>query len=257
MFKKLNQYHLNHVFIAFMIIYMMIHFFFMNSYMYTLVDQALSFLGTGVGFNKVYKEFYRWGHLIYVILGCVFWMKPKVILPIFLVAYFMVQAPLINGLNWHDQHVAFLTMIVFTISYFKEGIDIRRWVLLFLSMFFLGAGLGKLHAGGWEWMDGNTAQFRFLQYYVLFDAKPGLWIANNLEFCKWISVVTVFFEIAFPLCLFVPKLEKVMVGLSLLFLTTIYVTMKINFFLFLVPVYLVFLPWENILSRLGSKTSPA
>lgn len=255
MFKALSKDDIHSFTLIFIPIYMLIHLYFLSQFQ-TLWSLDYVHLSSPL-LNDLFHLLKTPLSLITIFFGLFFWIKPKVTLPIFLFSYWLIQAPTMNHLNWHDQHVAFLTLVTITISFFNplndKAIPLRRLVLIFLAMFYFGAGLGKVHTAGWEWMDGHTAQYRFLQYYLIFDAKLGLLIAENFWLCKIVSILTVLFELAFPLCLFYRPLEKPFLWASLLFLTTIYATMKINFFMFLAPVYLLFLPWEKITPSLKAK----
>lgn len=247
-FKELSKDDICCVSLVLIPLYSTIHLYFLE-YFQHLWDWGYVSLQP-VSLNDIYHQYNTPLTYIFCIIGFLFWIKPTALLTVYLVLYWLTQAPTMNALNWHDQHVAFLTFCSLLYFFYRRddsnAVPMRRLVLIFLSMFYFGAGLGKIHTAGLSWMDGHTAQFRFLQYYVLFDARLGLLIAENFLLCKIVSIATVVFEISFPICIFVRRLEKIYLWASLLFLTMIYITMKINFFIFLAPVYIIFLPWRRI-----------
>jgi hypothetical protein len=251
MFSSLTKKEVQIFFLVFLPIYMALHLMFFPYFQQLHQTGYIKF--NSIILANLYSKFSLIGFYIYFFSGLLFWIKSKVLLPIHLVSYWLVQAPNMNILNWHDQHVGYLTILTITLCYFsfnKGNLPVRKLIILYLAMFFYGAGLGKIHNGGWQWLDGETTRYRFLQYYLLFDATPGLWIANNFWLCKILTWCTVFFEISFPICLFWEKSQKFYVWGSLIFLTLIYITMKINFFWFLAPVYLVFLPWDKLANKM-------
>jgi len=143
-----------------------------------------------------------------------------------------------------------------------------RWPLLLLqwmfALIYLSAALHKLSWSGLDWMNGWT-----LQYYMLQDAMrwgsdvagtgagyaaaPGVgaWIAqhhNMMRIASWFSIL---FESTFWLVLVVPRLAFLYLPLGAGFHATIYFLQRVSFFSF-VWLYGVFVPWRDVLMRVGA-----
>lgn len=197
-------------------------------------------------FNELYKTYYKYLGYGYIFSGIFYFVAPKIMLPLMLLMYWLVQGPIMNTLRWHDQHVCFLMLVIITCHFFSDSktkIPLRKLTTLFLAMFFFGAGLSKLTIGGLSWLDGYSAQFRFFEYYIMEGPMLGKWIAEKYYLCLFLTWLIVGFEIIFPVCLYYKKLQYILIWFSFLFICIVYITMKINFFWFLAPAYLVYLPW--------------
>jgi len=143
-----------------------------------------------------------------------------------------------------------------------------RWPLLLVqwmfALIYLSAAFHKLSWSGLDWMNGWT-----LQYYMLQDAMrwgsdvagtgagyaaaPGVgaWIAqhhNMMRIASWFSIL---FESTFWLVLVVPRLAFLYLPLGAGFHATIYFLQRVSFFSF-VWLYGVFVPWRDVLMRVGT-----
>lgn len=202
-------------------------------------------------FGAYFKNYFNYAWISFCLLGFVFFLKPKVLLPLCVMLLAFIQGVLYNIVEWHDLQVSFFVLTSLCVYYWKpdlfKNVPIRKLVLLFLSMQFLGASVSKLKDSGLLWMDGEVLRFTLLKRNIFYNNSLGYSIAQSLPLCRILSVIALSFQASFPLCLFFEKLEKFYVFSSVGFILFVYFVMNINLG-YLAPSLLVFLPWENILA---------
>ena len=110
-----------------------------------------------------------------------------------------------------------------------------------LAQIYLSAGVQKLRRSGWQWSDGNSLQAYLVEHYLWGDTPAAWWLAQRLWLCRWISRLTLIFEVSFGLILVFPALTPLYVVGGLLFHLATGLTMRIHYLIYLGPVYLVFL----------------
>jgi len=142
-----------------------------------------------------------------------------------------------------------------------------RWPLLLVqwmfALIYLSAAFHKLSWSGLDWMNGWT-----LQYYMLQDAlrwgsdsagtgagyaaAPGLgvWIGQHHGMMRIASWLSILFESTFWIVPLVPGLALVYLPIGVGFHATIYVLQRVSFFSF-VWLYSVFVPWRDVLGKVG------
>lgn len=205
-------------------------------------------------FGEPFRSYFFIPYFIYCVLGIFYFVKPKVLLPLSLGLCWFVQGTLMAVLDWHDQQAMFLTLLALMVFYIRPGlikeVPFRKLVLLFLSLHYFGAGISKLIHGGLSWAEGTTLQFRFIEYHLLYDVPLGKTLATSPLLCKLLSLGALTFQISFPLCLFVERLEKFYVFSALVFISVVYLTLGITLY-FHLPLYLVFLPWGKLRNLKG------
>ncbi|MCR9206056.1 MAG: hypothetical protein NXH75_15845 [Halobacteriovoraceae bacterium] len=188
---------------------------------------------------------------LYCSLGMIYFLKQKVLLPIFLILCFICQSIVYNTLHWHDAQANFYLLSSVTLFYFKpklfQNFPIRKLVFLFLSIQFFGAGISKFKDSGLLWTDGHHLQFWLVYYKVLFDTPVGWKLIGNIEVCRFFSLSALVFQLTFPLCLFFSRLEKITLIFTGIFIILVYLFFNIHL-LYLAPSLLVFLPWGSILN---------
>jgi len=116
---------------------------------------------------------------------------------------------------------------------------VMHWIFAFI---YLSAAKGKLVGKGLEWMNGHTLQFYFFEYHLRKDIPVAEWFGQQHWLAVILSWLSIFFETTFWLILLVPKLVMLYAPMGLLFHLGVSITLKANFYSFMV-LYVVFLPW--------------
>ena len=116
-----------------------------------------------------------------------------------------------------------------------------------LALIYLNAALAKLWVSGLDWMNGYT-----LQYYLFRDgaargSEIAAWLGQHHILAVLLSWLTMIFEGAFPLVLFVPSLVWVFLPLGLILHLGMAST-NLAFFYQYLALYTVFVPWDRVVS---------
>ncbi|MBI3552399.1 MAG: hypothetical protein HY077_07760 [Elusimicrobia bacterium] len=115
-------------------------------------------------------------------------------------------------------------------------------VKLMLGLIYFGAGYCKLtHAQGWA--DGHALQGFLLGKAMQADAGLGFWLAHHRWLCAALSGACVILESSFFLVVLFPRLAWIYVIGGLTMHAMIWVTMRMNYFMFFGYAYWVFLRW--------------
>ena len=152
-------------------------------------------------------------------------------------------------------------------------------ILLFLSALYATSGISKIRHGGWKWMDGNTLSFNLSEergggyftvrpgteesekwrdgfgleafVYDYGDNTPlGLRLSRHRWFTRASSVLTVLFEIGFPLVLFSRRICSIYFVALFVFSWWTGATMGLNFLKTYWPVYALVIDWNAMTQRL-------
>ncbi len=231
-------------------VYSLVHVWW-SEYFFLMIDSSFVTLSHDPILNARLEMGQKAAGILMIALGFFIWVKPRLLFPIYLMAFFYYSAPIMNQLNFHDQHIVYLQCLTcFAYFYFHRNKELafplRQYTIIYLGMFYFAAGVAKYYYGAPNWHNGTSVQYRLIEYYANADGHLGLWIANQFWLCEIFSILTLLFEIGFPLCLFFRRLQTLMVATSVFFITSVLIIMKIDFFSFLMPAYLVFLPWDRI-----------
>lgn len=140
----------------------------------------------------------------------------------------------------------------------EYGWPLQAMRIIFCVLFFQ-AGLSKLVNGGLEWLNGQSLQNYILYSYVWpFNAGDRLnfsfhkFFFDHLWICQVGSVFVVLIELAVPLAYFSKKLRGPLVlSLALMQVLTRF-TILVNFSGY-IPLYLAWLPWDQISRRWDRK----
>jgi hypothetical protein len=117
-------------------------------------------------------------------------------------------------------------------------------VTLCLALVYLSAGFEKLRAGGLRWADGRTLQSYLVEHYLYTGRPQALWLAERPRLCRWLSTAVLSWELSFWLILFFPTLAWVYVAMGLGFHAGTSIGMRIHYWVFFCPAYLIFIvPW--------------
>lgn len=113
-----------------------------------------------------------------------------------------------------------------------------QWVMVLI---YLSAGISKLVHGGFDWVNGHTLAYYFVQDGVRwFDGGgPGMWLAQHVSIASVLSVGALAFELTFMLAVLFPRVAWVYVAGGTALHIGIYIVQHAPFFQFIV-LYVVF-----------------
>jgi hypothetical protein len=131
------------------------------------------------------------------------------------------------------------------------------WEMLLIKIavaqMYFSAGLHKITRGSKAWMSGEVLQMHLLENHLWSDNKIGFRLAENQRLCAFLGTATLVFELSFWLIIVFPQLTYFYVTAALLFHIGTFLTMRINYLIYLSPVYFVFFTQElfDLVNRLG------
>ncbi len=257
MFHELERKNIAFATSFFILLYTIIHIFWYDDLLALHIRSSISITNAPtVSDSFILRQ--KISGIFFILFGLFFWVRPKVIFPLYMLSFFIYSGPLMNAYNWHDQHLYFIMLALSggALLYRKDWSKPfywRQYMIIGFAMFYYAAGLGKLVYGSLDWHDGHSIQFRLIEFYANADGWPGLLIAKHFWLCLVLTYVTLIFEIGFPLCLIFRRLQKLAVVGTAFFLVNVFFVMNIDFLTFLGPTYLVFLPWDKIQDYLSQK----
>ena len=183
------------------------------------------------------------------LLGATVGILPQFFLLVALIAYFFYFNPIMPLA--YIQRKTNLIPIVLLILLLSPGLSqplaqpTPLWPLWLvkaaLAQLYLSAGVQKLRRSGWQWSDGYSLQAYLVEHYLWADTPAAWWLAQRLWLCRWISRLTLIFEVSVVLILVFPALTPLYVVGGLLFHLATGLTMRIHYLIYLGPVYLVFM----------------
>ena len=145
--------------------------------------------------------------------------------------------------------VSFFVLVSLCVYYWKpevfDRVSLRKLVLLFLAILFFGASVSKLKDSGLMWMDGEVLRFTLLKRNIFNNNPLSFMIAHSLSLCSFLSILALLFQATFPLCVFIERLEKLYIILTIGFIIFVFTVLNINLD-FLAACLLIYLPWTNI-----------
>ncbi len=113
--------------------------------------------------------------------------------------------------------------------------------ILMLGFVYLGASYVRLKTSGLQWMDGYTLKSYFFDAYIYDGSTLAFWLSKQHHISQIISIMTMLFESTF-LLVFLFFRPHFLLGIAgVLFHTSIYFVMKIDFLSYYGFSYLVFL----------------
>lgn len=124
--------------------------------------------------------------------------------------------------------------------------DARAWlgplmVKVLLAQIYFSSALMKLRSGGWEWMRGTTFRMSLLRYRLRDGNRAAGWLAQRPGACRVAATLVLLFELTFWLVIPFPVLAWVLVPAGVAFHVGTAVLMRIHYWIYLGPSYLVFL----------------
>ncbi len=123
-------------------------------------------------------------------------------------------------------------------------------IKLTLALAYFGAGYCKIAANP-LWADGTTLQSYLMAKHLVIDSEPALWLAQSWWLCLLLGIATLALELTFFLIVFFPRLTWPYVVGVVLFHASVYVTMRINFFVYFGFTLLIFLDWPTLQALAG------
>lgn len=199
--------------------------------------------------------------LISLLVGAIgFWARLS--LTISSLAYFLYIRWPMDALLWHDQNIVFWTLLLFALFSSNTSNPLQAWkskkniqtsfyfyTHLLLPLFFFSSAMAKLLDSGLLWFDGNTLKVIFIEYAILAGGQWGLTLASFDGLMMVLSLGFFIYQLSFPLTLINLKM-RLLGGLSaLVFFATLYAITRINFFNYMLPYFLVYIPWSTLRSH--------
>ena len=111
-----------------------------------------------------------------------------------------------------------------------------------LGLVYLAAGIAKLRHTGFRWANGCTMQAALTHHYMCLDVPLALRLARRPALCRFLSTVTLFWELTFWIAVFVPPLDLVYAPLGIAFHLGTQLTMRINYLRYWAVSYFAFVP---------------
>lgn len=216
------------------------------------------------------------GRTVPELLGCL--PMPRLDAAVLVAVGVLLLASLAAGSLWSDARAwAFPAATVLSVLYFAQVVDVpevRRkaslaplvllvlglvaWVppewrlsvegagvftlkLLVAQMYF-SAGLMKLFTSGPRWADGATLRSKLVQYHLRYRHPLARWLAEEPRRSGSLALAVLLFELTFWLVLPFPVLAWLYLPAGILFHVGTAVTMRIHYWIYVVPVYLLFIP---------------
>ena len=106
---------------------------------------------------------------------------------------------------------------------------------------YLSAGLAKLRASGLAWLDGRTLRSWLVHYHLRDGNRAALAFASSEGACRLASFAIVSFELTFWIVVPFPVLTLPYLAAAFAFHLATATLMRIHYWLFFGPAYLVFL----------------
>ncbi|MEM7015291.1 MAG: hypothetical protein AAF585_27860 [Verrucomicrobiota bacterium] len=182
--------------------------------------------------------------LLLALLGVGFGFLPSFALAIAIPChfiYFRLLEPLAEVK--HKPRLAGFVLIVLVC----EPWIVDGWESLFvkaaLAQVYLSAGIEKLRQSGWSWTDGRALQAYLIREGLLTDSKAALRLAQRPGSCRFLSLLTLLFELTFWIVILAPpEIALIYVFAGLIFHATVGWLMRIPYLVFFGANYLIFLP---------------
>lgn len=113
-------------------------------------------------------------------------------------------------------------------------------IKLLLAQIYFSSALVKLSRGGAEWMRGTNFQMALLRYRLRDGNRLAEWMARRPVMCRAAATFVLLFELLFWLVIPFPVLAWVFVPAGVAFHVGTAVLMRIHYWIYLGPAYLIF-----------------
>lgn len=121
----------------------------------------------------------------------------------------------------------------------------REWlgpllIKLLIAQLYFSSALMKLQGGGWRWTQGTTLRMSLLRYRLRDGNRAAEWLAGHPSVCRGAATFVLLFELTFWLVIPFPMLAWIYVPCAVLFHAGTAVLMRIHYWIYLGPAYLIF-----------------
>lgn len=113
-------------------------------------------------------------------------------------------------------------------------------IKLVLVQSMVSAGMWKLKNYGWSWADGKALRKHLIKHHLWGDIPLAEYLAQNLIVCRILSCLVLLMELSFFLVLVSPVLGQLYSVLAVGFHIGTAFSMRIHYWKYLGPAYLVF-----------------
>lgn len=177
------------------------------------------------------------GSLVAVVAG----IAPRVSLSVALIFYFL-YFPAILPLSYIRRKANLIPIILAILA--SPSDSKMMMVTIALASVYLSAGVEKLRTSGIRWRDGDSLKAYLMESYLRDDSRAALWLARRADWCRWLSTFVLAWELSFWLVIPFPSLVWFYVPAGLAFHAGTAITMRIHYWIYFLPLYLVFIaPW--------------
>lgn len=114
-------------------------------------------------------------------------------------------------------------------------------IQLVVAQMYVSSGVAKLRHAGVRWADGQTLRAWMIDYYFIYRHPAALRLASSLRLCHLVSLGVLVFELSFWLMIPFPVLAWIYLPLGLAFHGATAVLMRIHYWIYALPAYLIFL----------------
>jgi hypothetical protein len=171
-------------------------------------------------------------------------------LPMALLFACAVVAPIATEGHYPMSDILFYVLMALIIAAYFPTVEFKglfpKTIAIVLGSIYFNSFLNKMHHGATGWLDGSTLQSYILIRAYTLDHPWILKIAENKDLCCWLSRATLVFEAGFLPAIFSRRILPLFLIAGVLFHFCVYILLDVNFMLFYVPAYLVFLNWSRI-----------
>jgi hypothetical protein len=130
-----------------------------------------------------------------------------------------------------------------------------KFVMLLMGIIYFFAGVWKFVIGGFGWATGDTMKYILYAQWFRLDWMPAFRIDQYPLAYRAAGIGVIFFELAFIVILFFPRIRKVAAIGGILFHFSVYLFAHINFWT-LALCYVIFIDFEPLHRRLKRPTLP-
>lgn len=195
------------------------------------------------------KQFLLLGFtLLLSLMMIAFGIYTKLFIAIALLSYFSYYSSIIklDYIQRKTNLLPFILIVLLLSPALNKDADTSypSWEILLIKIgivqMYLSSGIQKLKHSGIKWCNGYSLQAYLLENYLWNEKKTALIISKKRWLCSLLSWLTLLFELGFVFIIFFPSLTYLFVTLAFLFHWGTYISMRINYLKYLLPVYMIF-----------------
>ncbi len=114
---------------------------------------------------------------------------------------------------------------------------------LVVAQIYVSSGFTKLRKSGLRWADGESLRMWLVHYHLRNGSRAALALARHHWASRFSAGVVLMFELTFWLMIPFPRLAWVYLPLGIIFHLGTAVLMRIHYWIYLFPAYLMFIPF--------------